>query len=381
LRIVVAPNALKGSLSASEAAEAIAQGARRALGSEGALQVLLAPVSDGGDGLVDVLDRVLDAERRRSRVAGPLGPPVDAEWLLSRDGATAVIEMAAASGIALLTHDELDPMRASTRGTGELVREAVRAGARRVLVGLGGSATVDGGTGAARALGVRFLDDEDGELEPCGAALARICGIDASGLDPEIASGPVRVEALFDAANPLLGPAGAARVYAPQKGASPDDVETLEAGMRNLAAVIERDLGADVRDLPGAGAAGGLGAGLAAFIGADLRPGAEVVFELIGLEEKMRGADLAITAEGELDAQSAFGKAPAEVARLAKRLGTPCVALAGRVSASDEELRRLGITRAYAIRPEGMPLAESMRRARELLGSAAERATRDSVSS
>jgi glycerate kinase len=181
LRIVVAPNALKGSLSASEAAEAIGQGAHRALGSEGALQVVLAPVSDGGDGLVGVLVRVLDAERRRSRVAGPLGSPVEAEWLLSRDGATAVVEMAAASGIALLAPDELDPMRASTRGTGELVREAVRAGARRVLVGSGGSATVDGGTGAARALGVRFLDEAGGELGPSGAALARVRGIDASG--------------------------------------------------------------------------------------------------------------------------------------------------------------------------------------------------------
>jgi len=378
LRIVAAPNALKGSLTAIEAAEAISIGARRALGSDA--EIILAPVSDGGDGLIDVIEEALredlGAERRRSRVSGPLGSPVEAEWLVSSDGEIAVVEMAAASGMALLSPRELDPMRASTLGTGELVAEALEAGARRVMVGLGGSATVDCGTGAAKALGVRFMDTEGVELPPCGESLVKIARVDTSGLLGPLAAGAACVEALFDASNTLLGPSGAARVYAPQKGASPDEVELLETGMRNIADVIERDFGIDARNMPGAGAAGGLGAGLVAFAGARLGPGAEAVFGIIGLEEKMKGADLVITAEGRLDSQSAYGKAPGAVARLAKRLGISCIALAGEVSISEEELATLGIAKAHSIRPDGMPLEDSMQRSRELIQSAVERALR-----
>jgi len=378
VRIVAAPNALKGSLSAIEAAEAIAIGARRALGDD--TEIVLAPVSDGGDGLIDVVEEALredlGAERRKSRVSGPLGSPVEAEWLISRDGGIAVVEMAAASGMALLSPRELDPMRASTLGTGELLAEALEAGARRVIVGLGGSATVDCGTGAANALGVRFMDSGGAELPPRGESLPKIARADTSGLISSLASGDATVEAIFDASNPLLGPSGAARVYAPQKGASPDEVELLETGMRNIADVIERDFGIDVRNLPGAGAAGGLGTGLVAFAGAKLGPGADAVFDIIGLETKMSGAGLVITAEGRLDTQSAHGKAPGAVARLAKRLGVPCIALAGDVSIPEEELARLGVAKAYSIRPDGMPLADSMRRSRELIQSAAERALR-----
>jgi len=376
LRIVAAPNALKGSLTAIEASEAISIGARRALGESA--EIVLSPVSDGGDGLIDVVEEALredlGAERRRTRVSGPLGSPVEAEWLISSDGEIAVVEMAAASGMALLTPQELDPMRTTTLGTGELIAEALRAGARRVMVGLGGSATVDCGTGAGRALGVRFMDSEGVEVPPRGESLVKIARADTSGLVAPLASGAACVEALFDASNPLLGPSGAARVYAPQKGASPDEVELLETGMRNIADVIERDFGVDARSLPGAGAAGGLGAGLVAFIGAKLSPGAEAVFDIIGLEEKMRGADLVVTAEGRLDSQSAYGKAPGAVARLAKRLGIPCIALAGDVSISEKELSALGIAKAYSIRPDGMPLADSMRRSRELIQSAVETA-------
>jgi len=376
LRIVAAPNALKGSLTAVEASEAISRGARRALGESA--EIVLAPVSDGGDGLIDVIEEALredlGAERRRSRVSGPLGSPVEAEWLISSDGEIAVVEMATASGMALLSPQELDPMRASTLGTGELVAEALQAGARRVMVGLGGSATVDCGTGAANALGIRFMDAEGVEFPPCGGSLVKIARVDTSDLVAPLASGAARVAAIFDASNPLLGPSGAARVYAPQKGASPEEVDLLEAGMRNIADVIERDFGIDARNMPGAGAAGGLGTGLVAFAGAKLSPGAEAVFGIIGLEEKMRGADLVVTAEGRLDAQSAHGKAPAAVARLAKRLGIPCIVLAGDVSTSEEELAALGIAKAYSIRPDGMPLADSMRRSRELMQSAMERA-------
>ena len=376
MRIVAAPNALKGSLTAVEASEAISRGARRALGESA--EIVLAPVSDGGDGLIDVIEEALredlGAERRRSRVSGPLGSPVEAEWLISSDGEIAVVEMATASGMALLSPQELDPMRASTLGTGELVAEALQAGARRVMVGLGGSATVDCGTGAANALGIRFMDAEGVEFPPCGGSLVKIARVDTSDLVAPLASGAARVAAIFDASNPLLGPSGAARVYAPQKGASPEEVDLLEAGMRNIADVIERDFGIDARNMPGAGAAGGLGTGLVAFAGAKLSPGAEAVFGIIGLEEKMRGADLVVTAEGRLDAQSAHGKAPAAVARLAKRLGIPCIVLAGDVSTSEEELAALGIAKAYSIRPDGMPLADSMRRSRELMQSAMERA-------
>lgn len=380
MKLVIAPNALKGSLTATAAARAMAEGARRALAGAGDVGIVAVPVSDGGDGLVEVLDQALGGVRRKALVAGPLGRRVEAEWLFVPEHALAVVETAAASGLALLPPRERAPLMASTLGTGELILAALRAEPERILVGLGGSATSDGGTGAARALGVRFLDSGGAEVAPSGGSLHRICRIDMAGRDPALAAGGVRVEALCDVGNPLLGETGAARVYAPQKGASRGDVEALESGMADLADVIERDLGMDVRELPGAGAAGGLGAGLVAFAGATLRRGVDVVFELVGLEAEVSAADLVLTAEGALDCQTAFGKAPAEVARLARRFGVPCIALAGSVPADAEALRALGIVRARAFREEGMSLEDSMRDAARLLSAATESAVREFLS-
>lgn len=349
MKILLAPNALKGSLSAADAARAMAAGVRQAHPDA---EIVELPVSDGGDGLVEVLlrawtgsvrvsDRV-PCERRTARVGGPLETqePVNATFLWLPESRQAVIEMAAASGLARvadrLTRGTLDPTRTTTRGTGELVRAALDLGAREVLVGLGGSATVDGGLGALAALGARFLDAGDRPVEPVAASLADVRRLDLAALDPRLAPGSeARVEALCDVTNPLLGPTGAARVYGPQKGATPAQVEALEAGLTHLADLFVRQLGRDVRSLPGAGAAGGLGAALAAVLGARLSRGIERVLELVDLDRYLGGAhgvDLVLTAEGRLDEPTLrYGKAPAEVARRARNAGVPCIALAGEV--------------------------------------------------
>jgi glycerate kinase len=282
--------------------------------------------------------------------------------------------MASASGLVLLSPDERDATRTSTRGTGELIAAALSAGARRILVGVGGSATCDGGTGMAAALGVRFLDGSGQEVEPCGGRLVDVRAIDAASRDARLDD--VRVQVACDVDAPLLGPFGAARVYAPQKGAAPEQVDRLEAGMGNLADCIERDLGVDVRELPGAGAAGGLGAGLRAFVGGELCRGAELVLEQVGLRDQLEGADVVITAEGRLDAQTAQGKAPAAVAAAARAAGLPCLAVAGSVADDRAALRAMGIDAAFTLCPGPASLDEAMENAGPWLESATEEAAR-----
>lgn len=339
MKILLAPNSLKGSLSAGEAAAAMAEGVRYASRGAGSgrerVQALQLPVSDGGDGLVEVLHLALGGEIRQVAVHGPLvdrgGERIESSFLWLPERRLAVIEMAAASGLALVPEEDRDPTRTTTRGTGELIAAALDQGARHLAVGLGGSSTVDGGIGAAAALGARFLDHDGRPLEPVGASLEKIRRIDLSDLDPRL---PLHLEALCDATNPLLGPDGAARVYGPQKGATPEQVEALEAGLANLVERIRDDLGEElgrtIPTLPGAGAAGGLGAGLAAFLGAELVPGAERVLEWIGFDEHLEDADLVLTAEGRLDESTLrYGKAPAVVARRAREAGLPCFVFAG----------------------------------------------------
>lgn len=331
MKFLLAPNALKGSLSAVDAAAAMAEGVRQAGPGAAALQL---PVSDGGDGLVEVLHRALGGELRSRRVTAPRAEEdpgwIDAPFLWLPQPRLAGVETAAASGLARVPEELRDPTRTTSRGTGELISAALDLGAVKVVIGIGGSATVDAGLGVATALGGRFLDRDDRPLEPVGASLGKVRRIDLSGLDPRL--GHVRLEVLCDVDNPLLGPQGAAAIYAPQKGASPDQVEALEAGLAHLADRIEEETGRDVRSLPGAGAAGGLGAGLAGFFGAELHPGAERVLALTGFGEQLRDADLVLTAEGRLDLQTLrHGKAPAVVARHARKAGVPCIALAGRV--------------------------------------------------
>jgi UTP--glucose-1-phosphate uridylyltransferase len=371
MKIVIAPNALKGSLSASAAAEAMAGGARRAVPDA---QLVLQPVSDGGDGLLDVLQDVLQAERLSRSVTGPLGARLSASFLYSPSRRLAVIEMATASGLALLTPEQYDPFAATSFGVGELIQAALEQGATRIILGIGGSATHDGGTGMARALGARFLDQDGNELPGDGASLARIAGIRLDGLDPRLAG--VDIQVICDVDNPLLGEYGAARVFAPQKGASPGQVILLEAGLAQLADVIERDLGRDVRELPGAGAAGGLGAGLIAFLQAELTTGAAQIVDLLGLKQAMAGADLVLTAEGRLDAQTRHGKAPAAVAAQAHALGIPCLAVAGSLGYGAAGLDETGIDAAFSLCPGPVSTGEAMDNAIDYLANVTEQVLR-----
>ncbi len=329
----MAPDKFRGTLSAAEAAAAITRGWRRVRPGDVVEEV---PLADGGEGTLDALLAALGGERRSARVSGPLGDPVEAPYGLADapGGPIGVVEMARASGLELVSPARRDPMRASTRGTGELIREAARAGAREVLVCLGGSATTDGGAGMAQALGVSLTDAEGRPIRPGGIGLLELVRIDASGLDPLVRR--LRVQACCDVDNPLTGPRGAAHVFAPQKGATAEEVLLLDRALGHLAAVVHRDLGVDVRGLPGAGAAGGLGAGLVAFLGARLRPGVELVAEAVGLAERIERADLVITGEGAFDATSLRGKVPAGVLGLARVAGVPVAVLCGRAEVEPE---------------------------------------------
>lgn len=371
LILVMAPNALKGSCSATVAAAALAEGARRASAEAEIRQV---PVADGGDGLLEIACEALGAERRLARVTGPTFAAVDAElaWLPSQR--TAIIEMALASGLALVGPEDRDPMLTTTLGTGELVREALSLGAETLIIGLGGSATNDGGIGMASALGYRFLDRDGQAVRPIGAELGRIARIDRSGVHPQLSA--VQVQAICDVENPLTGQQGAAAVFGPQKGATPASVKMLDAGLANLAERLREDLSCDAENARGAGAAGGLGAGLMAFCSAELRPGAELVLDLVGLDQALEGADLVLTAEGQIDAQTASGKAPAAVAARAQRCGIPCIGIAGGIGERIESLHGLGLDAVFSLCPGPITLAEAECRVAELLAQAAEQVVR-----
>lgn len=371
MKIVLAPNALKGCLTATRAAEAMARGVARACPNAHIARV---PVADGGDGLADVLLDALHGEARIATVTGPLGDPVRASFCHVASRRLAAVEMAAASGLALLSEARRNPLLTTTRGTGELIAAALDLGITHLIVGIGGSATNEGGIGMAAALGARFMDAEGVPVEPVGGALAAIRRIDLGGLDSRLAD--IRIEAICDVDNPLLGERGATRVYGPQKGATPEQVRTLDAGLANLAAVIERDLGLDVRELPGAGAAGGLGAGLKAFLGAELRRGVDLVLDLVGLDEHLCGADLVLTAEGRIDFQTAFGKAPAGVGTRARAFGVPCFAIAGGIGGGLESLHERGIDAIFSLCPEPVSLEQAMAAGDEFLAAATEQAVR-----
>jgi glycerate kinase len=327
MRVLVAPDKFRGTLTARQAAEAIETGWRRARPDD---VVDLVPMADGGEGTLDAL---VDAQGGRlvaTTATGPLGDPVDAAFGIveTTDGLTGVVESARASGLALLGEGRRDPLRTTTRGTGELILSALSAGARRVVVCLGGSATNDGGVGMAAALGIRFLDVHGRDVADGGAALLDLARIDGRGQHPAVAGATFL--GATDVENPLCGPAGASHVYGPQKGASPDDVFLLDRALAHLAAVVHHDLGIALKDEPGAGAAGGLGFGLLAFCGARLRRGVDVVMEAVDLGGRMEGAALVITGEGSLDTQSLYGKVPAGVIRLGELHSVPVAVLCGR---------------------------------------------------
>jgi glycerate kinase len=362
LRVLLAPQEFKGSLTAKDAANAMAAGARR---PPLRLDLDILPLSDGGPGLVEAL---VSAERGEIRLAGvsdPLGRSIEARFGLIHGGATAVIELAAASGISLLQQGELDPLRASSFGTGQVIRAALDSGARDLIIGLGGSATNDGGAGMAEALGVRLLAAAGTPITRGGAGLAELAHIDASGMDPRIAT--ARVTAASDVHNPLCGPEGASAVYGPQKGATVAMVEYLDAALHRYATVIQQDLRKDVCDLPGAGAAGGAGAALVAFLGAEMRPGFALVADVVHLRERVRRADIVLTGEGSLDRQTGFGKAVSGLAAIAESEQTPLIALAGILADGYQPLLDRGVTAAFSIVPGPMSLEDARHTAQSLV--------------
>jgi glycerate kinase len=364
MRVIAAPDKFKGTLTAAQAARAIADGWRR---SDPSAEVEELPVADGGDGTLDALVSALDGRREWVRVTGPLGDPIEADFGLVRSpqGLVAIVEMARASGLGLLSDERRDPLRATTRGTGDLILAAARHRPRRIVVCIGGSATNDGGAGMAQALGVRLSDEGGRELPAGGQALIRLAAIDVTGISPEL--GDVELIVATDVDNPLTGPTGAAAVYGPQKGASPSDVATLDEALRHLAAIAHRDLGIDIREMPGSGAAGGLGGGLVAFLGARLRSGFEVVADALGLAERMEAADVVVTGEGSFDEQTERGKAPAGVLRLARETGCRSAVIAGQVAAGMEDAADV----VLSLTERAGSIEAAMRAAGELLADAA----------
>ncbi|MDR1145515.1 MAG: glycerate kinase [Verrucomicrobiales bacterium] len=367
VKIVVASDSFKGCLSSAAVADAVARGIRRVSPSATVVKV---PVADGGEGTVEALTVARGGVTVSARAHDPLMRAITAAYGVLPDG-TAVIEMAAASGLPLLTAAERNPLVTSSAGTGELVADALRRGCRRFIIGLGGSATNDGGAGMLRALGVEFSDADGARLPEGGAALARLSAIDLSGLDARLADCELLVAC--DVTNPLCGARGASAVYGPQKGATPLMVTQLDAALARYALTARRLLGRDIAELPGAGAAGGLGAALLGFLNAELRSGIDLIVSEAGLREKLAGADLLITGEGRLDAQSRNGKAAYGILRAGRAAGVPVAAIVGQLDADRDEVLRDGFAAVCSLRELAASSADSLARAAELLELAAER--------
>ena len=371
MRVVIAPDKFKGSLTALEAAEAMARGLSRV---DPSAEIDRVPMADGGEGTVAALVAATGGSYRTVTVTGPLGEPVAASFGLLGDGRTAVLEMASASGLWLVPPALRDPLRATTRGTGQLLLAALEAGARRVIVGIGGSATNDGGAGLGQALGFRLLDSHGRELEPGGGELDRLARIERT--DQVAVLGSATIAVACDVTNPLCGPQGASAVYGPQKGATPEMVERLDRNLGHFADIVARDLDVAVRDIPGSGAAGGLGGGLVAFAGGRLEGGVNLVIEAVNLRDRLHAADLCLTGEGALDGQSAFGKTAVGVARLAHSLGCPTLAIAGSIGPGAEAVLEQGVDAYFSICPGPVHIDEAIERASELLENATAQAVR-----
>lgn len=355
MKIVIAPDSFKECLTAAQVATAIETGLKQVMPQATYLKV---PVADGGEGTLQSLVDATHGQLIDTTVTGPMGQPVVACFGLLGDGETAVIEMARASGIELVPIAQRNPLTATTRGTGELIKQALDHGVKRMIVAIGGSATNDGGAGMMQALGLQLLDHQGRALTTGGAALKDLAQIDLSTLDPRLSH--VEFIAACDVNNPLTGPNGASAVFGPQKGATPEMVAQLDQALSHYAQIIRQDFAQEVETVPGAGAAGGMGAALLAFLHATLKPGIDLVMDAVGLAEKMADADLVITGEGRIDGQTAQGKTPIGVARIAKQFQLPVVALAGSVGPGVEAVYAAGIDALFPIVQGAVPLAEAL---------------------
>lgn len=361
MKVVIAPDSFKSSLNSQAATECIVKGIKRV---DAAIQTAAIPIADGGEGTVKNLVAALSGRIFEARVRGPLGEDVPGFYGILNDGETAVLEIAAASGIELYKNSIPDPFRASTYGTGQLIREILSKGCRRLIIGLGGSATNDGGAGIAQALGARFFDAFEHELPLGGKALLDLKRIDISGMPPALHG--IEVIAACDVTNPLCGPNGASAIYGRQKGATPGMIAVLDRALENYASVIKKDLDLDVAEIPGAGAAGGTGAGLVAFCQASLKPGIDIICDLVDFERQIRDADLIITGEGKIDGQTCQGKAVYGLAKRAKKYNVPIIVLTGSVdTASIENFYAMGITAIFNINPTLTHLSEAISRTSE----------------
>jgi glycerate kinase len=371
VKVVFALNAFKESLTAQKACEAVARGFRRGLPE---IEAVLFPVADGGDGTLEALVAATAGTVIRKTVRGPLGEPVRARYGILGDGATAIVEMAKASGFALVPPRRRNPLKTTTFGTGQLIADAIGRGVRRVIVGLGGSATVDLGAGMAQALGAKLLDAQGKPIRPGGQGLADLEAIDLGALRERLSG--IDVIGATDVTNPLLGARGGIRVFSPQKGATPDMVEHLHESARHAAGVIRRQLHVDVNRIPGAGAAGGFGAGIVAWLGGRLQSGIDVMLEAAHFDRAIEGAALVVTGEGRLDGQTRYGKAPAGVAARAQAAGIPCIAIAGGIGPGAQSLHELGIAAYFSICHGPVSLEEALQNAAPLAEQAAEQVAR-----
>lgn len=356
-KVVVASDSFKGSLSSLEVADAVAMAINECILG---CRVEKVEVADGGEGTMEALHRTLGGVKVAVEVCDPLGRPITASYVILADSVTAVLEMAVASGLPLLAPQERNPMKTSTYGTGQLIADALRKGCRKFLIGIGGSATNDAGMGMLEALGIRFRDAEGNLLPGRGESLGMVEDIDLSGICAGLAESEFIIACDVDA--PLYGPKGAACVFAPQKGADAEMVAMLNDGLEHFSSVVNRVTGMDVSEIPGAGAAGGLGGGFVAFLHARLERGIEMVLDAISFDDRIRGASLIITGEGRVDYQTLTGKTPYGILKRARRQGIPVVAIGGSVALGEKEALEAGFAGVYAVTPEGMPLSEAMTR-------------------
>jgi len=367
MKIVIAPDSYKGSISALNVARSVENGIKKVLPNA---ECIIVPTADGGDGTLETLVEGSDGEIRSSRVTGPLGEKRNANWGALGDGNTAVIEMALTSGLALVPDNRLDPLNATTFGLGEIITDALENNFRKFIIGIGGSATNDGGAGMIQALGARLLDSNGEDLPQGGASLINLDHIDISKLDPRAKASDFLIAC--DVNNPLCGPEGASAIYGPQKGATTRMVKQLDSALSHYAKIIHRDLGVNIDSIPGSGAAGGLGGGFVGFLKGKLLPGVDIVLDFIDLNYHLKDADLVITGEGATDRSTIYNKAPIGIANRAEKLGIPVISISGALNEGFEEVHQHGINASFSIINSPMTLREATRNAPELISSVSE---------